>query len=94
MCLCIVFSRVVAGASIIPVGLREATINDIITLFYGITVSVAVVMIILHGFKWMTADNEEDRKEAKAGIIHVFLGLVFILIAAALVEMIYTRPSY
>jgi cytochrome bd-type quinol oxidase subunit 2 len=92
--LVIAFSQLVAGADIIPFGLKEASIEDWINLFYAITVAVAVLMMILHGIKWITADNDEDRKQAKQGIKNVFLGLVFILLAAALVDMAYSRPSY
>jgi len=92
--LLIALSEMSVGAHIIPVGLRDATIQDIITIFYGITVAVAVVMMAFHGIKWMTADNDEDRKQAREGVIHILLGLLFILIAAALVDMVYRRPSY
>jgi len=84
----------VVGQSIIPIGLKTATIGDIITIFYAVSVSVAVLMMIFHGIKWITADDDNDRKLAREGVIHVLLGLLFILIAAALVEMIYTKPSF
>lgn len=92
--LLVFFSQSVAGADIIPIGLKEASIEEWITLFYAITVAAAVLMIMFHGIKWITADNDEDRKQAKEGIKNVFLGLVFILLAAALVDMAYTQPSY
>ncbi|RLI89976.1 MAG: hypothetical protein DRO62_00395 [Candidatus Altiarchaeales archaeon] len=94
MLLLIILSNTAVGAHILPIGLRETTIQDIITVFYGITAATGVVMIIFHGIKWITADNDEDRKQAREGVIHVLLGLLFILIAAALVDMVYRRPSY
>lgn len=90
----VAFSNTAAALNIIPVGLREATIQDIVTIFYGITAAAGVLMIVFQGIKWITSDNDEDRKQAKQGIIHVIAGLLLILIAAALVEMVYTKPSY
>ncbi len=93
ICMLIVLSITVSGQSIIPLGIKKASIEDITTLFYGITAATAVVMIIFHGLKWITADDDNDRKQAREGIIHVLLGLLFIIIAAALVDMVYTKPS-
>jgi len=49
---------------------------------------VGVIMLILHGFKWLVSEDMEGRKDAKKGMIYVMLGLAFIAIASALVELI------
>ncbi len=90
----ILISSVAVGEHIIPVGLRDATIQDIINIFYGIIAGTGVLMIVLHGIKWITTDNDEDRKQARNGVLHVLAGLILIGMATALVNMIYAKPGY
>jgi len=61
---------------------------DIIELLRYVAMFVGVIMLILHGFKWLVSEDMEGRKDAKKGMIYVMLGLAFIAIASALVELI------
>lgn len=78
--------------NLVEAGAMGETVVDIKTLFYGITAGFGALLIALHGIKWKTATNPEERKEAERGIIHVILGLLIIGIAAGIVEMIYWKP--
>ena len=64
--------------------IRE-TIAGIIKSFMGLLGIIAVVIILLGGFKWMTAaGNEEKVAEAKKLIISGIIGLCIILSAYAI----------
>jgi|GEM_PF-3582002 len=82
-----------ASADIIPIAIKEAKIEDITNIIYAISGGIATVMIILHGFKWMTSDNDQDRMMARTGIIHVLLALMIIMLAAALVNLLFKPPT-
>ncbi len=65
--------------------LKETVIN-IIQWVLGILALVAVVMIIIGGFQWMTAAGNEERIEkAKKVISAAVIGLIIVLLAWAIV---------
>ena len=68
------------------------TIGGVNTLLYGIAAGIAALMITMHAVKWKTADNPNDREEAKRGMINVILALILIMIAAALVSVLFVKP--
>jgi hypothetical protein len=64
----------------------KATIVNIISWVLGILALVAVVMIIMGGFQWMTAaGNEEKIEKAKKVISAAVIGLIIVLLAWAIV---------
>ena len=64
----------------------KATIVNIISWVLGILALVAVVMIIIGGFQWMTAaGNEEKIEKAKKVISAAVIGLIIVLLAWAIV---------
>ena len=72
------------------VGLGTADLKDtvvnIIQWVLGILALVAVVMIIIGGFQWMTASGSEERIEkAKKIISSAVIGLIIVLLAWAIV---------
>ncbi|USN53417.1 MAG: hypothetical protein H6760_04660 [Candidatus Nomurabacteria bacterium] len=72
------------------VGLGTADLKDtvinIIQWVLGILALVAVVMIIIGGFQWMTAGgNDEKVEKAKKIISAAVIGLIIILLAWAIV---------
>lgn len=72
------------------VGLGEAdlkeTVINIIQWVLGILALVAVVMIIIGGFQWLTsAGNEERIEKAKKVISSAVIGLIIVLLAWAIV---------
>ena len=67
---------------------REMAVNIVkyLMTFLGI---IAVVIILLGGFKWMTAGGNEDKvDEAKKLIIAGLIGLVIILAAFIIVQFV------
>jgi len=68
------------------------TIGGVNTLLYGIAAGIAALMITMHAVKWKTADNPNDREEAKRGMINVILALILIMIAATLVSVLFVKP--
>lgn len=65
--------------------LKETVIN-VIQWVLGILALVAVIMIIIAGFQWMTAaGNEEKVEKAKKVISAAVIGLIIVLLAWAIV---------
>jgi len=88
----IILAISVDAQHILPVGIREATVEDITNILYAISAAFGTLLLIFHGFKWMTSDTLDDRNEAKKGIIYTLLGLSIIVIALALVDFFYSAP--
>lgn len=63
----------------------RTTVGSIIRAFMGLLGLVAVVIILLGGFKWMTSGGAEEKvQEAKKLIISGVIGLIIILSAYAI----------
>lgn len=58
-------------------------------VMYSIAGPLAILIFLIAGIKWLTSqDNPGERKISKELIKNVILGLIIILIATAVVEMI------
>ena len=67
----------------------RALISNIVTYLMTFLGLIAVIVILLGGFKWMTAAGNEDKvAEAKKTIIAGCIGLVIILAAYAIVNFV------
>jgi hypothetical protein len=67
----------------------RTTVSNVIRAFMGLLGIVAVIIILLGGFKWMTAaGNEEKVSEAKKLIISGIIGLVIIMMAYAIAQFV------
>lgn len=78
-------------ATVIGLGTKDVreTVGGIIRAFMGLLGIVAVVIILLGGFKWMTAAGNEDKvAEAKKLIISGIIGLVIIMSAYAIAQFV------
>lgn len=65
------------------------TVANIINVAMGLLGIVAVCIILLGGFKWMTAGGSEDKvKEAKKLIVAGVVGLAIILCAFAIANFV------
>lgn len=80
--------------SALNLGSRDvrAMVSDIINVLLGFLGIIAVVIILLGGFKWMTAGGNEDKVgEAKKLIGAGIIGLIIILAAYAIATFIVTQ---
>jgi len=78
-------------ATAIGLGTQDVrtTVSNVIRAFMGLLGIVAVVIILLGGFKWMTAGGNEDKVgEAKKLIISGIIGLVIIMSAYAIAQFV------
>ena len=67
----------------------ETTIGNIINVVLGFLGIVAVVIVLLGGFKWMTAGgNDEKVAEAKKLLVAGVIGLAIILSAYAITSFV------
>lgn len=70
----------------------RTTIASIINVLMGLLGIIAVVMILMGGFKWMTAGGEEEKVgDAKKFILQGIVGLVIILSAWAIARFVLTQ---
>lgn len=80
------------------IGLGDAdlkkTVLNILNLVLGLLTLVAVVMIIIGGFTWLTASgNEEKVDRAKKIISAAVIGLIIVLLAWAVVIFVARTTS-
>ena len=66
---------------------REGTI-DVVKAILSFMALIAVVMIIIAVFRAGASGSEEGADRLKKGILYVIVGLIVILLAAALVDFI------
>ena len=67
----------------------QESVAQIINIFLGVLGIIAVIIIILGGFKWMTAQgNEEKTDEAKKLIGAGVIGLVIIMASYAIATFV------
>lgn len=84
-------SQVFADTAGLPSGDLPTTIASIIRTILGFLGIVAVVIVLMGGFKWMTAGGNEDKvKEAKRLITQGIIGLVITLSAFAIASFVIT----
>lgn len=70
----------------------RATVASIIKVAMGLLGIVAVVIILIGGFEWMTAGGSDDKVgEAKKRILYGVMGLAIILSAYALTTFVLTQ---
>lgn len=71
------------------------TIAQIINVFMGLLGTVAVVIILIGGFKWMTAGgNDEKVGEAKKLLLSGVVGLAIILAAFSITRFVVDSLVY
>jgi heme/copper-type cytochrome/quinol oxidase subunit 2 len=85
-------SAVVSDATGLGVKDPRAIAAQIINIILGFLGIVAVVIILLGGFKWMTAGGNEDKVgEAKKLIVAGVIGLVIILASFGIATFVLTQ---
>jgi len=69
----------------------RATIATIINVALGILGIVALIIILIGGFKWMTAGGNEENVEAgKKAIGQGIVGLIVIFVAFAITKFVFS----
>jgi hypothetical protein len=67
----------------------EETTGNIIRIIIGFLGIVAVIIVLLGGFKWMTAGGNDDKvREAKQMLIAGVIGLAIVLTAYAITSFV------
>jgi Na+-driven multidrug efflux pump len=68
--------------------------GNIYFFLYSIAGGIGTVIITLQGIKWIASAEDRDvRKEAKQGIIHAVIGLIIVVLAVWIVEMVFPLNS-
>ena len=87
-------SGVVSDATGLGVKDPRAIAAQVINIILGFLGIVAVVIILLGGFKWMTAGGNEDKVgEARKLITAGIIGLIIILASFAIASFVLTQLS-
>lgn len=80
-----------SGETELPTSNIQATVARILNAALGLLGLVAVVIILMGGFKWMTAmGNEENVKKAKSLIIQGVIGLIIVVCSYAIAQFVLT----
>jgi hypothetical protein len=79
------------GTGSVNLGTAEllSTVVNVINWILGFLVLIAVIIILIGGFKWMTASgNEEKVGAARKTIISGIIGLIIVLAAYAIASFV------
>ncbi|PKL72443.1 hypothetical protein CVV26_01600 [Candidatus Kuenenbacteria bacterium HGW-Kuenenbacteria-1] len=69
----------------------KGLILSVVKVVLGFLGIVAVIMIIIGGFIWMTAGgNEEKSKKAKEFLVNAVIGLIIVLVAYTIISWVIT----
>ncbi|MBT4856647.1 hypothetical protein HON52_00465 [Candidatus Uhrbacteria bacterium] len=69
----------------------KSTIGNLINVFLGFLGIIAVLIVLMGGFKWMTAGGNDDKVgEAKRLLVAGIIGLAIILSAYAISSFVLT----
>jgi hypothetical protein len=64
--------------------------GNIYFVLYSIAGAIGTVVITLQGIKWIgSAEDQGMRKQAKQGIIHAVIGLIIVMLAVYIVDMVF-----
>jgi len=73
-------------------GANDASIETIVRIVLGIAGAVALLIITLSGFRYITSDGDPQKmNSAKNGIIYALVGLVIAIIAQGLVGFVVSK---
>jgi hypothetical protein len=71
---------------------NEATITKLVGIVFGILGAVAVLMIVVAGFRYIvSAGDPQSTAKAKNGIIYACIGLVISIAAEVIVQFVAGR---
>ena len=93
----IIIGGLIATVLVMPLTcLAVSNIVDIVNkfiyvanLFLQVALAIAVIFIIIAGFKWMTAGGEEDKiSEARKYLLYGAIGIAIIVLAWTIVSYI------
>ena len=72
-------------------GITTAQIKQILTIAFGSIAALAVLMIVISGFRFIIAQsNPQETTKARNTIIYALIGLVVALSAEAIVALVLT----
>lgn len=71
-----------------PTDIREIVVN-VIKVFLTLVGIIALIMILLAGYKWMTSQGNQDKVgEAKSQLINAIIGLAIILASYMITDFV------
>lgn len=69
-----------------------AELTQLLQIFFGIIAVVAVLMLVVAGLRYVTAQgNPQELEKARGTILYSLVGLVVALVAEAIVSLVLTR---
>lgn len=74
-----------------PVTLSSSTVENVLKVVFGVAGGVAVIMIVLGGFKYISSlGNAQNVAKAKDTILYAVIGLVVCIAGYAIVQFVVT----
>lgn len=91
--LAVALQGVPGGGSVdIPTGFKGDSITPALNLVYTVAGLVAVVAIVIGGILYVTSDGDSGKlQKAKNSIVYSVVGLVFVILAAAITNFVLGR---
>jgi hypothetical protein len=69
------------------VGSGSGQVQDILQILFAVVGALAVLMLVIAGFRFITAQgNSQEVSKAKATIVYALIGLVIVMVAQAIVS--------
>lgn len=73
---------------------NDATIQIILNIVLVISGAIAVLMLVISGFRFITSQgNPTETAKARNGIIYALIGLVIIILASSIVNFVIFRVT-
>jgi len=64
--------------------------TNIYYVLYSAAGGIGTIIITLQGIKWIgSAEDRDARKLAKQGIIHAVIGLIIVMLAVSIVQLVF-----
>ncbi len=68
---------------------NDSTLNTVLNIVFGLTASIALLMIVIGGFRYITAHgNSTATSQAKDTILYAIIGLIITMVAYGIVTFV------
>jgi len=81
-----------SGSCGLPTTHTDSAIQNVLTIVFGVVGALALLMIVMGGLRYITADGSPEKAaKARDSVIYALVGLTIALIAEAIVNFVINR---
>lgn len=74
-------------------GALESALVEFKVFLYWIVAGIATVLLVVQAIRFKLAQSPEEREDAKRGMMFIILGLIVVMAAAFMIELLYDVPE-